>query len=82
MRKLVSFIAVLLMVSACSSSQDDNPPSDGNSKFMQQTSDLLSGEVMAMAYSGFREKQHPDRGMGANNQGAPRNLAASRDQQP
>jgi exo-beta-1,3-glucanase (GH17 family) len=27
----------------------------------------MHGEVMAMAYSGFREGQHPDRGDGANN---------------
>jgi exo-beta-1,3-glucanase (GH17 family) len=34
----------------------------------QQTPEaLLSGEVMAIAYSGFREGQHPDRGDGANN---------------
>ncbi|NNC36515.1 MAG: glycosyl hydrolase [Hyphomonadaceae bacterium] len=31
------------------------------------TSNLISDEVMAMAYSGFREGQHPDRGEGANN---------------
>lgn len=36
---------------------------------MQQTSDLISGQVMAIAYSGFREGQHPDRGAGANNPG-------------
>lgn len=30
-------------------------------------SNLIAGEVMAMAYSGFREGQHPDRGQGANN---------------
>ena len=28
---------------------------------------LLAGEVMAVAYSGFREGQHPDRGEGAAN---------------
>ncbi len=33
--------------------------------FVQQESDLLSGEVMAVAYSGYREGQHPDRGDGA-----------------
>lgn len=30
-------------------------------------SNLVAGEVMAMAYSGFREGQHPDRGEGAVN---------------
>jgi exo-beta-1,3-glucanase (GH17 family) len=34
---------------------------------MQAASDLVAGEVMAVAYSGFREGQHPDRGNGANN---------------
>lgn len=34
---------------------------------MQDSEALLDGEVMAIAYSGFREGQHPDRGDGANN---------------
>ena len=33
----------------------------------QSPDDLVAGEVMAMAYSGFREGQHPDRGDGAVN---------------
>ncbi len=33
----------------------------------QSPEDLLAGEVMALAYSGFREGQHPDRGAGASN---------------
>ncbi len=32
--------------------------------------DLLAGEIMAVAYSGFREGQHPDRGDGAVNPSA------------
>jgi exo-beta-1,3-glucanase (GH17 family) len=32
---------------------------------------LLAGEVMALAYSGFREGQHPDRGQGAVNPSRP-----------
>ncbi len=36
----------------------------------QSPEDLLAGEVMAVAYSGFREGQHPDRGNGAVNPGA------------
>ncbi len=35
--------------------------------YSQDSSDLIAGEVMAMAYSGFREGQHPDRGNGAVN---------------
>ncbi|MEM9301850.1 MAG: glycosyl hydrolase [Pseudomonadota bacterium] len=34
--------------------------------FAQDEADLIAGEVMAVAYSGFREGQHPDRGDGAN----------------
>jgi exo-beta-1,3-glucanase (GH17 family) len=36
----------------------------------QSSEDLLAGEVMAVAYSGFREGQHPDRGDGAVNPSA------------
>ncbi|MEO1419361.1 MAG: glycosyl hydrolase [Pseudomonadota bacterium] len=34
---------------------------------MQSPDDLIEGQVMAVAYSGFREGQYPDRGEGANN---------------
>jgi len=34
---------------------------------VQAPEDLLAGELMAVAYSGFREGQHPDRGDGAVN---------------
>ncbi len=36
-------------------------------EYSQSPDKLLSGEVMAVAYSGFREGQHPDRGEGAVN---------------
>jgi exo-beta-1,3-glucanase (GH17 family) len=35
--------------------------------FSQSKDALLNGQVMAVAYSGFREGQHPDRGDGASN---------------
>ena len=35
--------------------------------FMQSSSALINGQPLAVAYSGFREGQHPDRGEGANN---------------
>ncbi len=35
--------------------------------FNQATKHLIAGETMAVAYSGFREGQHPDRGQGAKN---------------
>jgi exo-beta-1,3-glucanase (GH17 family) len=42
---------------------------DGEDKaaFRQSPDDLLVGESLAVAYSGFREGQHPDRGSGAVN---------------
>jgi exo-beta-1,3-glucanase (GH17 family) len=33
----------------------------------QTADDLVAGKIMAVAYSGFREGQHPDRGAGAGN---------------
>ena len=36
-------------------------------EYKQLPSELLNGQVMAVAYSGFREGQHPDRGEGAVN---------------
>lgn len=35
--------------------------------YLQQQQDLIAGEFRAVAYSGFREGQHPDRGDGAVN---------------
>jgi exo-beta-1,3-glucanase (GH17 family) len=35
--------------------------------FRQSSDALIAGELMAIAYSGFRLGQHPDRGEGANN---------------
>ena len=67
MGKLFGILFVLIVVSACTPSTDEKGQSLEKSDFMQQTSDLLHGEVMAVAYSGFREGQHPDRGTGASN---------------
>jgi len=56
---VVALGAALVLV-ACGESQ--------NTQGFSQTPDaLLAGEVMAVAYSGFREGQHPDRGDGAVN---------------
>ncbi|MEM9172876.1 MAG: glycosyl hydrolase [Pseudomonadota bacterium] len=53
-------LALLLGLASCAHDDTMNP--------IQQTrADLMAGEVMAVAYSGFREGQHPDRGDGANN---------------
>ena len=37
------------------------------SSYRQSSNDLVAGETLAVAYSGFREGQHPDRGNGAVN---------------
>lgn len=50
----------LLPLAGCSLSSDETG-------FKQSAEDLLEGQVMAIAYSGFREGQHPDRGDGAIN---------------
>jgi exo-beta-1,3-glucanase (GH17 family) len=54
------------MITACTSATDEGAPT-AEQGFMQQAGDLLHGEVMAVAYSGFRAGQHPDRGAGAKN---------------
>ncbi len=38
-----------------------------SAKYQQTASDLIDNQVMGVAYSGFREGQHPDRGNGAVN---------------
>ena len=58
-----SLLAVLFLAVGCA----EAPPPEPASALQQSPSDLLAGEVMAMAYSGFREGQHPDRGEGAVN---------------
>jgi len=59
-------LALLLVTVGCS-----NEPADisatTNAGIQQGAADLVAGEVMAVAYSGFREGQHPDRGDGAVN---------------
>jgi exo-beta-1,3-glucanase (GH17 family) len=64
MTRLLIFLVITLMTSACSRPGDVSPEDAG---FTQGPDALVQGEVMAMSYSGFREGQHPDRGAGANN---------------
>ncbi len=66
MRFLSAILVLTIMTTACTSSSDDIEVT-GDAVFSQKPGDLLNGEVMAMAYSGFREGQHPDRGDGAKN---------------
>jgi exo-beta-1,3-glucanase (GH17 family) len=59
--------AVAITVAGCSSVQSE-VHSPASAHFERQSPKaLLAGEVMAIAYSGFREGQHPDRGNGAVN---------------
>jgi exo-beta-1,3-glucanase (GH17 family) len=46
------------------------PAASDRPTFEQPPEALLAGEIMAVAYSGFREGQHPDRGDGAVNPSA------------
>jgi exo-beta-1,3-glucanase (GH17 family) len=54
-------------VSGFASALSDSGTSEDDVKEMPLATILLAGEVMAVAYSGFREGQHPDRGEGAVN---------------
>ncbi len=67
MRYTIGLFAVLAFVWACSSPVDGGDTPQGKRGFAQEDTDLIADQVMALAYSGFREGQHPDRGAGANN---------------
>ncbi len=61
------FVAIAIVISGCTPASNE-ALSTVEAEFVKQSPDaLLAGEVMAMAYSGFREGQHPDRGDGAVN---------------
>lgn len=67
MKSLRLLLVVALALVACSA-ENDRPPNAVDGRIFSQTAaELLAGEVMAVAYSGFREGQHPDRGAGAVN---------------
>ena len=66
--KFFKTLAVAAFVlGGCSSENNDPIAPEDAAGFQQTAADLLSGEVMAVAYSGYREGQHPDRGDGAVN---------------
>jgi exo-beta-1,3-glucanase (GH17 family) len=62
-------LSLLVLLAGCSEPTEPTAPSEPAepTEFRQSAEDLLAGEVMAVAYSGFREGQHPDRGDGAAN---------------
>ncbi len=66
--KLPGVIAVAaVVIAACGSPTGEAPATAEADPLLQGSDALLDGEVMAIAYSGFREGQHPDRGDGAVN---------------
>ena len=60
-------LITLLVALACGAPGDPGDPPAPAEEPQVPTGDLIAGEVMAVAYSGFREGQHPDRGDGAVN---------------
>ncbi len=60
-------IIFALAIAGCSPASDSKISAGEEATFRQAPDALLAGEVMAVAYSGFREGQHPDRGDGAVN---------------
>ena len=67
MSRIALFVSMVLVCACAPDVVSDLPSNKKEHGFMQAESDLLNGEVMAIAYSGYREGQHPDRGMGARN---------------
>ena len=61
----IGLLALLALATACSPPAGGEGSAQPQKKIMQEKKDLLSGEVMAISYSGYREGQHPDRGDGA-----------------
>ena len=60
-------VLAMVPLAGCSSAGRDIEAYERQPGPMQPKEALLAGEVMAVAYSGYREGQHPDRGEGAVN---------------
>ncbi|MBI9072129.1 MAG: hypothetical protein JEY94_11060 [Melioribacteraceae bacterium] len=73
MKKLIQNLSLLLFISlvvGCATEKKEISDETKNTvaDSLQQTKDdLMAGITRAVAYSGFREGQHPDRGNGASN---------------
>lgn len=70
MKTYIGLSLAVLLIAGCGEAQRDEVNAVQSADEWQPTSALLDGEVMAVAYSGFREGQHPDRGDGAANPSA------------
>jgi len=64
-KQYLGFALVLAFLWGCSPGTGVSEPVQKYGGFMQTKEDLLTGQVMAVSYSGYREGQHPDRGDGA-----------------
>ncbi|HSN70635.1 MAG TPA: hypothetical protein VLT59_03965 [Steroidobacteraceae bacterium] len=67
MDALKTLIGALPLLAAGTVQANEPGAIPGASAAWQSPDALLAGEVMAVAYSGYREGQHPDRGDGAIN---------------
>jgi exo-beta-1,3-glucanase (GH17 family) len=63
----LTLILIAFAVAGCGQPAGDEQAQPVAGDFQQAPGDLLSEQVVAIAYSGFREGQHPDRGEGAVN---------------
>jgi exo-beta-1,3-glucanase (GH17 family) len=70
MKPSEGFTALAIAVAGCSPASHRAQTPLAAESGQQPRGALLAGEVMAVAYSGFREGQHPDRGSGAANPSA------------
>ncbi|MEL7297918.1 MAG: glycosyl hydrolase [Pseudomonadota bacterium] len=67
MIRRISLMSLAALLIACSNKPIAETKSMPTIEWRQSADALLDGEVMALAYSGFRAGQHPDRGDGAKN---------------
>lgn len=70
MKQTEGFAAIAIAVAGCHTASNKAHSPATTESFQQVRGALVAGEVMAVAYSGFREGQHPDRGDGAVNPSA------------
>lgn len=61
----IVFMILLICIISCKDNQKNKEYTNTKNLLQQQKADLLTGKVKAIAYSGFRKGQHPDRGYGA-----------------
>jgi exo-beta-1,3-glucanase (GH17 family) len=70
MKPTEGLAAIAIAVAGCHAESNRTESAADIDRSVQSPEALVAGEVMAVAYSGFREGQHPDRGAGAVNPSA------------